>query len=226
MTDTTANGLPTIQSEREVEELSAAQGLRAAGRSPRGCLAPPPRVLTVDVEIMTPVEENPNGWDGARRGECGISSAVVFDTASGRYHLYDAHSVDRLCDHLEAGDLLVSFNGKGFDLPCIEGVAARWLTVAQHFDILEAIWQALGSRQKGYGLDPVCERTLGLRKSGSGARAPELARQARWADLFDYNLNDVWMTRELYNHVLKCGTIVDVNGDELALDIPLGMTPA
>lgn len=83
------------------------------------------------------------------------------------------------------------------------------------------MWDALGTRTKGYGLGALCERTLGLEKSGTGEHAPLLVRQGRWGDLFDYNLNDVFLTRSLFNFITTNGYVVDVDGNELDIDAPL-----
>lgn len=178
------------------------------------------RIVTFDVEIALPVEENPDGWNGARRGECGIASVVLFDTHTGRYHLADANGVDGVCDQLESADLVVSFNGLNFDVPCLSGFARRYLHLPHHYDILDHVWDAIGRREKGYGLNAICQRTLGLEKSGNGEHAPKLLKDGRWGELFDYNLNDVFLTRTLFNHILKHGYITDIDGAELEMWAP------
>jgi hypothetical protein len=177
-------------------------------------------VVTFDIEIEKMVEDLPGGWEDAKRGLAGVASGVAYDSASGRYHLYDGHTLDSLGDHLEDADLVVSFNGRGFDVPALSGVLGRRLHLPRHYDLLKEIWDVAGRFYKGWKLHDVCMRTLGVGKTGHGEHAPVLAQQGRWAELFDYNLHDVWLTRELYNHVLKHGFVVDPDGEALELEAP------
>lgn len=170
-------------------------------------------VICYDLEIA---EEVVGDWAAARRGEKGVSSIVLWDSSTERYHLYDDYTLDAAADHLNSADLLVSFNGREFDRPCFEGFTGHKIE-PKEFDILQAIWSALGRPQKGWRLDNVAERTLGLRKNGNGVSAPKLYQDGRFGELFDYNLNDVFLTRKLYNHIVTYGTLVAPDGTTLQL---------
>lgn len=180
------------------------------------------KILIFDIEIAKPIEAV-GGWEGAKKGLAGISSAVVWDSDTQRYHLYDANTLDELVAHLNSGDLIVGWNSRDFDIPCIEGVTGQKIT-AWGYDMLQEIWAAIGRFYKGYKLGDVCYRTLGLEKSGNGESAPHLAATGQWAKLFDYNLNDVHLTKSLYNHVVNEGFIIDVDGEPLHLECPLEET--
>jgi hypothetical protein len=177
------------------------------------------RICTFDLELAeSPSSEN-GGWVAARRGDLGISALVIWDSDTNRPHLYDESTLEAAIDHLEAADLLISYNGAEFDIPVISGCASRWVDCPDHYDILQQIWIALRKREKGWRLGEVCERLLGEKKSNTGAAAPKLVDEERYADLFDYCIQDVWLTRMLYNwivdkgHVLNAeGTVVDIAG--------------
>jgi len=171
-------------------------------------------IIIYDLEIATPIKDD--DWGAAKRGENGISSLVLYDSSSERYHLYDPHTIERAVDHLNTADLLVSFNGVEFDTPCLQGYTGMVVEPAQ-FDILQAIWQALGKRSKGWKLGAVCERTLKLNKSGTGESAPKLYAEGRFGELFDYNLNDVYLTRKLYNHIVDFGTVIGPDSKAIQL---------
>lgn len=190
----------------------ASSGARSASDGPL-------RTCVFDLEIASPVEECPNGWAGARRGECGVSALVVWDTSTERYHLYDASTLEQAVEHLNAADQIVTWNGRDFDVPIIEALTGSTITT-KHIDLLEMVWQALRTKQKGYKLGAVAYRTLGLTKNGEGESAPSLVKQDRWAELFDYALNDVHITRRLWEHIKKNLFIIDVNGEPLMLMIP------
>mgnify|MGYP001593743352 CR=1 FL=1 len=171
-------------------------------------------IICYDIEIA---EEVQGDWDAAKRGEKGVSSVVLYDSDTERYHLYDENTIDECMDHLNSADLLVGFNCEEFDKPCLQGYTGT-LIIRPQFDILLSIWQALGGRRtKGWRLDNVCERTLNLRKNGNGESAPKLYAEGRFGELFDYNLNDVFLTRKLFNHIVAYGTVVGPDGLPLQL---------
>lgn len=178
------------------------------------------RVCVFDIEIAKSIEEVEGGWAAARMGECGCSALVIYDSDSLRYHIYDEKTLKQGVDHLNAADLIVSFNGKAFDVPCLEAISGFAIN-ENHYDILDEIWQALGNKRfKGWGLGKVSFRTLGLAKTDTGEHAPELARQGRWGELFDYCLNDVHLTRMLFNIILAEGSVVDPDGNPLVMRRP------
>lgn len=177
------------------------------------------KVLCWDLEILTPVEDHFDGIEAARRGECGISALVIYDSTTGRYHIYDQHTVDEAVDHLNSADLLVGWNTIDFDSEAIAGVSGKYIIVPQ-FDMLAEAWKSLGKRKKGWKLTEVAKRTLGVEKNNDGRFASELAQSGQWGKLFDYCLNDVFMTKELYNHVVENGSLPDPEGNDVFLDPP------
>lgn len=185
------------------------------------------RIITWDLEIAESIESKPDGWAAARRGDCGLASLVLYDTESGRNHVYDRRTLDSALEHLALADLLVGFNDIAFDDPCLNGVAridGSLLRVRPkaRFDICDQIWKAVGKRHKGWGLGPTSERTLGIGKAGTGEHAPVLYQQGRHAELIDYNIADVWLTRRLFNHIVEHGFVVAPDGERLHLIAPEG----
>jgi DEAD/DEAH box helicase domain-containing protein len=65
------------------------------------------------------------------------------------------------------------------------------------FDILEEIYKGLGFRIK---LDNLAQATLGVGKSGSGLQAIELYKNGQIDELRSYCLDDVKITKELYEY--------------------------
>lgn len=172
--------------------------------------------VVFDTEIALPVESCPKGWEGARRGDCGLSACVIWDSITQRYHIYDKFTLNDAIRHLESADLIVGFNSDNFDLPLLESMYKGAMQIPPSYDILQAVWDEIG-KKKGYKLTDICERTLGLKKSGSGEFAPTLYKQGRFAELFDYCLNDVHITRMLFEHIRKEGYIIDTEGERLYL---------
>lgn len=180
------------------------------------------RCVTFDLEIAEPISEHKDGWAAAKRGECGVASVVCFDTITDRFHLYDPFNIENCIKHLNAADLIVSFNGIEFDVPCLSGYTGLAIH-RPHYDILQDIWTSLGDGKRGHGvwgLGKCAERALGIGKSGSGESAPKLLHEGRIAELLDYNLNDVHLTRRLANYIHDHGSVPRPDGTPLRLKGP------
>ena len=180
-------------------------------------------IVVYDIENAKPAKDNPNrargevSWDEARVGGAGISAVVVWDSLTRRPHLYDKHTVLACIEHLNNADLCVGWNSLNFDKTALEGFTQHAITSDQ-LDVRQYIIDAVGDKYaRGYRLGEVTARTLNLYKNGEGTGAPELARQGRFAELFDYNLNDVWLTRALHNHIAEHRYVVTPDGKKLTI---------
>jgi DEAD/DEAH box helicase domain-containing protein len=176
-----------------------------------------PSVAFLDIEIERTIEEV-GGWGPARAGLAGLSVAVVVTDPGMHVRLYDMHTLSALVDAIESVDRLVTFNGNGFDLPVISALACSELHPKKHVDLLTVCSE--GGRKKGWGLDAVCQRTLGHGKTGNGADAPHLFKAGRWAELSNYCLDDVLLTRELYYHIAEHGWVKGLENEEVRVGIP------
>ena len=174
---------------------------------------------TFDLETMKLAQDLDGGWAALRRGEGGVSCLVLWSARTGRPHLFDANTLSESISMLEASDVVLSFNGVGFDVPVLEGVSGKNLDIKEHLDLLQLIWEKIG-KQSGYKLTECAERTLGISKNGDGMMAPQLAEDGKWGQLLDYCLHDVHLTRNLFLYAQKHGGIVDVDGELLELPLP------
>jgi len=66
-------------------------------------------------------------------------------------------------------------------------------------------------------LDSIAFSTLGRGKTGHGAHAPELIAKKKWAEVFAYNLQDVRLTKELFEFIKKYHYILDGKGRKIIL---------
>lgn len=168
--------------------------------------------VVFDLEIATPIEELPGGWNDARQGEAGVACVCLWDSNTERFHVYDSHSIEKCIEHLNSAELIVSFNGRNFDVPALEGFSGLEI-YAEHYDILDEIWKAAGKKVKGYRLGEVAPRTIGLGKDDLGAGAPILYRQGRHGELIDYCINDVHITKELFEFIREHGYVISPDPD-------------
>lgn len=172
-------------------------------------------------------ERNSCGWDALKRGEGGLSVIAVWDSTDERTYLYDMRTIQALAHHLESADIVVGFNSQEFDIRAIEGVLNRKLRIRVHVDILQLVWTALrkkGARLKGNTLHDVATRTIGRGKTGEGTHAPQLADEGRWAELFQYCMDDVDITKEVFLYMREHGGIIGPDGHFLPLLLPESLT--
>lgn len=173
-------------------------------------------LIFFDTEVEKSIEDA-GGWQAARSGAAGLSAAVTL-SEPGMVRIYDRATLDKLVIALEeAGSTLVTFNGKNFDLPLISSLFGRPIHPSIHIDLLEVVSE--GDGLKGWGLDDVCKRTIGRGKTGHGAYAPTLYRLGRYAELFDYCLQDVYLTRDLFHHIQKRGIVIAPDGRSKAVHL-------
>lgn len=178
-----------------------------------------PYTVIFDIETRK-LAKDVGGWDNLKRGDGGISVVVVWDSISRRCHLYDSHTIAQAATHLEEADVVCSFNGRDFDVPVLEGVLKRRLSVPVHLDLLQLVWEATTGRRKGNRLDELAVRTLGETKVGDGILAPQLADEGRWGELFEYCAQDVQLTRDLFAFAQQHGGVVGMDGEILQLNLP------
>jgi DEAD/DEAH box helicase domain-containing protein len=170
-------------------------------------------VVVLDIEIQDAIV-NPADWDNTDKMK--IACCVLYSYIDDRYHVYGPNDVERLRSILIAANRIVTFNGNKFDLPIIFNMPNRTFpTGLRSYDILANIWLSLHldptlftNAHKGYSLDRVCKYTLGKGKSGSGAAAPFLFKQGDIWKVIDYCINDVALTVELYNYIMKNNCVI------------------
>jgi len=106
----------------------------------------------------------------------------------------------KLWPRLERSDRVIGYNLFGFDYPCMQSYYTGDLKKIPTVDILLEIEKRIGFRVK---LDDVAHATLGVGKSGSGLMAVEYWRKGEIDKLRDYCLQDVRVTRDVYEKALS-----------------------
>lgn len=133
-----------------------------------------------------------------------ISVVGIFDYLTQAYEIYEEKDLLRLDKRIREADFLIGFNIRRFDLP----VLAPYLFIPVEnlpvLDLLEDIEKARGHRAS---LDSIAQPTLKLRKSGTGLDALALFQEGRMEDLKRYCLDDVRLTKEVYDYGRTHGKI-------------------
>ena len=156
------------------------------------------RVITLDIETKN-VFEDVNSNDPAALD---LSVVGVHDSATGEYRTYLEEELKNLWPILEQADILVTWNGNHFDLPILAKYYPGKLDRIKSLDLMKEVVKVLGRRLK---LDTVASATLGKNKTGHGLDAIEWWRTGQIEKLKTYCIDDVKITREVYEYAVNNG---------------------
>jgi DEAD/DEAH box helicase domain-containing protein len=161
-----------------------------------------PRILFFDLETQKLAREV-GGWQNIHLMH--VSVAVVFDTRSDDFKVFEEDRVEALLNHLQRADLVVGFNVRQFDYRVLSAYTGRPLDSIPTFDILEDIYRRLGFR---LSLDHLASETLSHAKTADGLQAVQWFRQGHIKKLTDYCRNDVAITRDLFLYGMEKAHLV------------------
>jgi DEAD/DEAH box helicase domain-containing protein len=146
-----------------------------------------------------------------------ISIVGVYDSETDSYSTYTQDELAQLWPILEKTAVLVGFNSDHFDIPLLNKYYPGDLTQIKSIDLLKEIKNSLGRRIK---LDTIAEGTLGTKKSGHGLQAIQWWKQGEIDKIRDYCIEDVRITKELYDYALAHGALKYKDGGQ-AREIPI-----
>lgn len=136
----------------------------------------------------------------------GISVAGIYSYNSDKFLALEEHELFRLEEMLRQTSHVVGFNIKHFDLPVLEPYIKTFslygLAVTDMF--IDAS-NFLGHR---VGLNALARATLGEGKSGHGLEALQWFKEGRVEEVKKYCLDDVRLTRDLYEYGKKNGHVL------------------
>lgn len=182
-------------------------------------------ILIYDTEIIRAIPSNEplvpgiqycRGWKDFEN--MGIGVIGCHSSIYGDFTLLDNFGELELLasDH----DEIVGFNSSRFDDLLLR---ANGIDVTTIYDLLTEAWVAdglppvytRGVTLAGYNLDNLARLAFGEQKTGSGELAPVLWQQGKKQEVIDYCLNDVRLTKKLYEK--RKELISPVSGEKLTL---------
>jgi DEAD/DEAH box helicase domain-containing protein len=172
-------------------------------------------VAFLDTETQRLADEV-GGWGNVHLMRLAV--AVVYDQPRDRFHVYPEARAEELVKDLQAFDLVVGFNIKGFDYRVLGAYSPFDFRALPTFDILEDIHRRLGFR---LSLGHLAEHTLGKRKSADGIQAVRWFREGNLAAVIDYCKDDVAATRELFEFGRQKGHLIYLNREGQAVRLPV-----
>jgi DEAD/DEAH box helicase domain-containing protein len=129
-----------------------------------------------------------------------ITVVGVYSYATGEYKGYWLKDIEQMEKLFKNADLIVGYNNDHFDTPILNKYFKFDLSLIPSLDIMVEIQKQIGHR---VGLNSVAGATLGEYKSGSGDNAMVLYREGKLKELEDYCLQDVKLTKEIFDWALS-----------------------
>ncbi len=129
-----------------------------------------------------------------------LSVAGVYSYAENAFLTFDENEMPAFENLLKNTDLIIGFNTNHFDLPILQKYLSFNLNKIPSLDIMDDVVNNVGHR---VSLDDLLINTLSMKKSANGFLAVQYWREGRIDELKKYCLDDVRLTRNLYEHGLK-----------------------
>lgn len=183
------------------------------------------RAITFDIETA-------NAFPTLARNDLSrmeISIVGIHDSETDEYSSYSKEEFPKLWPIIERADMLIGFNSDTFDIPILNRYYPGDLTRIKSLDLLVEVQKALGRRVR---LQSLAEATLNKGKGGNGLQAVEWWAQGEFEKVRKYCIEDVRITRELYDYALTNGSLkykdlkqkrelkIDTRGWEEVLESP------
>jgi DEAD/DEAH box helicase domain-containing protein len=129
--------------------------------------------------------------------QLGISVLAIFDYKDSSKNVYTEKDLSNLFPILENCSYIIGFNINSFDLPVLQPYYPGDIKHFKTFDILDDIKRILGRR---LSLNDVVQATLDKKKTGHGLEAIDFYKEGKWEELKKYCLDDVMLTKELFDY--------------------------
>jgi DEAD/DEAH box helicase domain-containing protein len=135
-----------------------------------------------------------------------VSLIGAYSYNHNKYFSFDEHQIADFEPLLKKAGLVIGFAINRFDMPVLKKHFSFDLMALPRLDLLEEIELAMGTR---ISLNILAKTNLGLEKThASGLEAIKLYNEGRFDELRDYCLNDVKLTKELYELAKKQGYLL------------------
>jgi len=158
-------------------------------------------IIVLDLETKKSFDEV-GGRDNLTALE--VSLCGIYSYQQKKFRAFREEEFAEMEEWLKAAEMIVGFNSKYFDFAVLQPYIKFDLKTLPHTDILEEITKTLGHRLK---LESLAQSTIGEGKSGSGLDAIWYYKNNDWDKLAKYCLDDVRVTKEVYEYGKRHGNL-------------------
>jgi uncharacterized protein YprB with RNaseH-like and TPR domain len=178
-------------------------------------------------KVVFDIETSNSFQDAGTNNPADLSISVVgvYEYNGDKYSSFLQEDFGKLWKIIESADVFISFNGDHFDIPLLNKYYPGDLMKIKSVDLLKEMQKAAGRRMK---LDQIAEGTLGIHKSGNGLDAIKWWHDGEIEKVKRYCLDDVRITKDVYEYALKNGKLIFKEGgnlNEVKLDTSDWETP-
>ena len=129
-----------------------------------------------------------------------LSLLGAYDYETDEYSSYLLEDLPKFFALVERADMLIGFNSDHFDIRVLTKYYPGNLKNIKSLDLMKEVRAAIGRR---VSLDQIAEATIGRGKSGHGMQAVTWWKQGDIENLRKYCLEDVKITKEIYEFARK-----------------------
>ena len=147
------------------------------------------------------------------KDKLGVSVVGVYNYQEDTFKCYREEDYAELTTLLKSAEQVIGFNLLGFDWPVLAAELDDWVLDLPTLDLMFEAQKALGHR---VSLDSLAKATLGTSKLGSGLDALVYYQDGDWERLERYCLEDVKLTRDLFEYAKKHGQLLYQKGKRSA----------
>jgi DEAD/DEAH box helicase domain-containing protein len=147
----------------------------------------------------------------------GITVLAMFNYKDGSKNIFIEKEINNLFPILENCSYIIGFNINSFDLPVLQAYYPGNIKHFKTLDILDEIKKNLGRR---LSLNDAILATLGKKKTGHGLQAIDFYKEGKWEELKRYCLDDVMLTKELFEYGVSNKKIYFLNENgKIGIDV-------
>ena len=166
------------------------------------------RKIVFDIETRNEFSE----VGSADPAKLDLAVVGIYDSETDSYSTYLQEELKELWPILERAEMLIGYYSDHFDLPLLNKYYSGDLTKLRSFDLLKEIRKQYG---RGMKLDQLAEGTLGKKKISHGLEAIKWWKQGEVEKIKQYCLDDVRITKELYDYAMQNGKLIFKEGSQL-----------
>ena len=162
-------------------------------------------ILVFDIETQKSFQEVGGKSRANFLEKLKVSVVGTYDYLTDKYYAYEESEMMVLEQRLRSLSLIVGFNSRRFDLPVLKKHFKFNVMSLESLDILEEIEERLGHR---ISLNELAYANLRTQKTAHGLEAIKFYKEGRLEELKKYCLNDVKITKDLYDLGMSQGHLV------------------